>query len=93
MPYHEYLVHFKPTAVCAACGRRVHLRHFPWVLLGFVAVAAAFVVLVVLTDSRPLVVAGVALAVVVALLADFWTYRNLSWDPDPVPQSSAPPPP
>lgn len=81
MPYRQYAIHFRPTAVCASCGSRVRLRHFGRVVFGFVAVLAGFVALLVLSRSRVLVVAGLALLALGSLLADFWTFRNLPWDP------------
>jgi len=81
MPYRQYVLHFRPTAVCAACGRRVRLRHFVRVLLGFAALLAAYALVLVLAESTVFIAVGLALAVLASLLADFWTYRNLPWDP------------
>lgn len=81
MPYRQYVLHFRPTAVCAACGSRVRLRHFARVLVGFAAILAAYTLVLWLAESRVFIAVGLALAVLASLLADFWTFRNLPWDP------------
>lgn len=81
MPYRQYVFHFRPTATCEGCGRRVRLRHFTRVAAGFLAIVAAYTLLLALAPSPVFILVGLALAVLVALLADFWTYRNLPWDP------------
>ena len=82
MPYRQYVFHFRPTAVCGSCGAAVRLRHFSRVVSGTLLVLLAYAVFFALTDSVVLGVAGLALVALGSLLADFWTYRNLPWDPE-----------
>lgn len=83
MPYHQYIVHFRPTATCTVCGRRVRLRGYT----PFVASALTFFVVILIllrnADSVGLWIAVGAALLLLALLGDFWTFKNLSWDPLP----------
>lgn len=81
MPYRQYILHFRPTAVCESCGGRVRMRHFRTVMLTAVVVGAVFTVLLLRLAPPALALAGLALAALAGLLADFWTFRNLPWDP------------
>lgn len=81
MPYRQYAIHFRPTAVCGCCGHTVRLRHFRRVLAGFLLVLLGYAAVMAAVPSRPLLWAAFVLAVLACLLADFWTYRNLTWDP------------
>jgi hypothetical protein len=81
MPYTQYVAHFRPTAVCESCGERVRMRHYRAVLGTAFAAVLALAVVVALTSSRALAIVGVALGTLLGFLADFWTFRNLSWDP------------
>ena len=82
MSYTRYAAHFRPTATCESCGVRVRVRHYS-VLLGVTVVAvAALAAVVFLTHSAVWTATGMALGTLLGFLADFWTFRNLSWDPD-----------
>lgn len=81
MPYRQYIFHFGPRAVCSTCGQEVRLRHFGRVITGFAAVVGLMAFLLAMSASPVLLVAAFALIVLSCLLADFWTYRNLPWDP------------
>jgi hypothetical protein len=91
MRYTQYVAHFRPWAVCGSCGSRVRLRHYREVILATVFSVVVLVVVVVRTRSVPLAIAGLALGTLLAFLADFWTFRNLSWDLEDEPPSSAKP--
>ena len=82
MPYIQYVAHFRPRTVCQSCGGRVRLRHYAQVILVTVLSVAVLAVWVVLSHSLPLALTGLALGVLLAFLADFWTFRNLTWDPE-----------
>lgn len=85
MPYVQYVAHFRPTATCESCGQRVRLRHYLAIVMTALVGVSALAVVVMLTHSRPLAIAGLALGALLAFLADFWTFRNLPWDPDDAP--------
>jgi hypothetical protein len=91
MPYVRYVAHFRPTAICDSCGSKVRLRHYVAVLTTVMVAVSAFAISVALTHSRPLAIAGTVLGALLAFLADFWTFRNLMWDPedDPSQEGSA----
>jgi hypothetical protein len=82
MPYTQYVAHFRPTAVCGSCGRRVRLRHYRRVLTANVVLVALLVVPVVMTRSLAVAATALALGTLLTFLADFWTFKNLPWDPD-----------
>ena len=81
MPYRQYIFHFRPTATCGSCGQAVRLRHFTRVAAVFLAIVAAYTLLLASAPSTVFILIGLVLAVLISLLADFWTFRNLSWDP------------
>jgi hypothetical protein len=81
MPYTQYATHFRPTAVCGSCGGRVRLRRYRTIVAVTFLCVAVLAVIVVLTRSVAVAVTGMALGTLLGLLADFWTFRNLSWDP------------
>lgn len=81
MPYRQYIFHFRPTATCGSCGSTVRLRHFTRVAGGFLGIVAAYTLLLASAPSPVFILLGLALALLISLLADFWTYRNLEWDP------------
>lgn len=81
MPYRQYVFHFGPRAVCSTCGQRVRLRHFGRVVAGFAMVVGLLAFLLTMSASPVLLLAAFALIVLSCLMADFWTYRNLPWDP------------
>lgn len=81
MPYTQYAAHFRPTAVCGSCGGRVRLRRYRTLLALTLLSVAVLAVLVVLTRSVAVAITGMALGTLLGFLADFWTFRNLSWDP------------
>lgn len=92
MPFSQYVVYFRPTAVCASCGAVVRLRHHRTVIVVTVVALITYAALLAFTRSLPLVVAGLALGSLLAFIADFWTFKNLKWDPiEASPPPEAPP--
>jgi len=87
MPYTHYAAHFRPTAVCASCGMRVRMRHYRTLLLASLIPVAILAGAVLMTHSVLVAAIGLALGSLLGFLADFWTFRNLSWDPDDAPPS------
>ena len=90
MSYTRYAAHFRPTATCAACGARVRMRHYRWVLATALASVAVLATVVVMTHSALWAATGLALGTLLGFLADFWTFRNLSWDLDDAPPPTDP---
>ena len=82
MPYFRYAGHFRRTAVCESCGNRVRIRRYRTVLATTFALVALVALPVYLTRSIPVAATALALGTLLGLLADFWTFRNLSWDLD-----------
>ncbi len=93
MAYRHYMFHFRPSATCGGCGRRVRLHGFhALVLVGIVGVAGA-IAGVLLIDSPALLFAFAGTLAVVFLALDWWSWKALSWDPvdGEQPASKAPP--
>ena len=91
MPYVQYVAHFRPTATCQSCGHRVRLRHYMAIVMTALVAVSALAVILMLTHSRPLAIVGLCLGALLAFLADFWTFRNVVWDPEegPAPEDPA----
>ncbi|MGD8320126.1 MAG: hypothetical protein PVJ02_06720 [Gemmatimonadota bacterium] len=83
MPYHQYIVHFRPTATCTVCGRRVRLRGYTTLVASWATFTVVVFLLVRTSDSVGLWIAVGAAVLLLAFLGDFWTFKNLSWDPLP----------
>jgi hypothetical protein len=81
MRYHHYIVHFKPTAICASCGSTVRFRYFFRVMTVLAVAALLFVGFTRAVDSLALELTAGAALFLFAILGDLWTYRNLTWDP------------
>ncbi len=81
MRYHHYVVHFRPTAVCASCGTTVRFRCFFRVMAVLAIAALLFVAFTRAVDSLALELTAGATLFLFAILGDLWTYRNLTWDP------------
>jgi hypothetical protein len=81
MRYHHYIVHFKPTAICASCGSTVRFRCFFRVMAVLAIAALLFVAFTRAVDSLALEFTAGAALFLFAILGDLWTYRNLTWDP------------
>ena len=82
MSYTRYAAHFRPTATCGACGAWVRMRHYGWVVAAALTSVAVLAAVVLLTHSRSWALTALALGTLLGFLADFWTFRNLSWDLD-----------
>lgn len=81
MPYRQYVVHFRPTARCVSCGRPVCCSWYYAAVSVAVLGVAAVALFIAWTETAGLRITAVALLVLLSLLGDLWTYRNLSWDP------------
>lgn len=95
MPYRRYMFYLGRAPVkCAYCGTEVRLRHFRTLLYGSIAVGGILALGAVLLapSLRETVFAMVAVGLV-ALAADYWSWRTLPWDPAQPSEAAAPPPP
>jgi uncharacterized membrane protein len=57
------------------------MRYYRVVLGLTLASVGVLAVVVVVTRSLPVALVGMALGLLLAFLGDFWTFKNLSWDP------------
>lgn len=80
MSYRKYLFHMSSTAVCQSCGRKVRLRAYRQLLGVAVVIGLAWVLSLILTESKSLFLISTLVTVSVALALDFWSWRNLSWE-------------
>jgi hypothetical protein len=93
MPYRRAFFYNPRSPVkCAHCGTEVRLRHFHTLAWSFIAGGGILGLAAVLLarSVNEFVVAGVAVALV-AVAADYWSWRALPWDP--MQPSEAPQPP
>lgn len=81
MPYRQYAIHFRPSARCACCGARVRMRGFAVVSISSVAALLISIAVFLRVEDFGLLMLFLACLAVFGLIADIWTYRNLTWDP------------
>jgi len=83
MPYRRYMFYMGRSPVnCAHCGTEVRLRHFRALVYGSIATAGILALAATLLASTigTFEVAMVAVGLV-AVAADYWSWRVLPWDP------------
>lgn len=95
MPYRRYFFYMGRSPVkCAHCGTEVRLRHHRTLVYGSLAGGGILMLAAVLLarSVNEFVVAGVAVALV-AVAADYWSWRALPWDPAQPSEAPQPPSP
>jgi hypothetical protein len=58
------------------------MRRYRTVVVSALLAVAVLAAVVFVSHSAPVAITVLALGILLGFLADFWTFRNLSWDPE-----------